>query len=31
MFEQPIDEAVKLTDAKLLLSSNGMYYLADAG
>ncbi|MEZ4508967.1 MAG: hypothetical protein R2881_04770 [Eubacteriales bacterium] len=30
-FEQPIDEAVKLTDAKMLLSSNGMYYLANAG
>jgi hypothetical protein len=29
-FEQPIDAAIKLTDAKLLLSSNGMYYLADA-
>ena len=30
-FEQPIDQAVKLTDSKLLLSSNGMYYLANAG
>jgi len=30
-FEQPIDTAIKLTDAKLLLSSNGMYYLANAG
>lgn len=30
-FQQPIDVAVKLTDAKLLLSSNGMYYLANAG
>lgn len=30
-FEQPIDTAVKLTDSKLLLSSNGMYYLANAG
>ena len=29
-FEQPIDAAIKLTDAKLLLSSNGMYYLANA-
>lgn len=29
-FEQPIDTAIKLTDAKLLLSSNGMYYLANA-
>ena len=29
-FEQPIDTAVKLTDSKLLLSSNGMYYLANA-
>ena len=29
-FAQPIDAAVKLTDAKLLLSSNGMYYLANA-
>ena len=29
-FEQPIDAAVKLTDSKLLLSSNGMYYLANA-
>lgn len=29
-FEQPIDAAAKLTDQKLLLSSNGMYYLADA-
>ena len=24
-FEQPVDEAVKLTDTKLLLSSNGMF------
>lgn len=30
-FEQAVDEAVKLTDKKLLLSSNGMYYTADAG
>jgi hypothetical protein len=30
-FEQSIDTAVKLTDAKLLLSSNGMFYLANAG
>jgi hypothetical protein len=30
-FEQAVDEAVKLTDAKLLLSSNGMYYTANAG
>ncbi len=30
-FEQPVDAAVKLTDTKLLLSSNGMYYLANAG
>lgn len=29
-FEQPIDAAVKLNDAKLLLSSNGMYYIANA-
>lgn len=29
-FEQPIDVAIKLTDTKLLLSSNGMFYLADA-
>ncbi|MEA4913970.1 MAG: hypothetical protein VB061_05330 [Christensenella sp.] len=29
-FEQPIDAAIKLTDSKLLLSSNGMYYLANA-
>ena len=29
-FQQPIDAAVKLTDNKLLLSSNGMYYLANA-
>ena len=29
-FEQPIDAAIKLTDTKLLLSSNGMYYLANA-
>lgn len=28
-FEQPVDSAVKLNDATLLLSSNGMYYLAD--
>ncbi len=27
-FEQPIDAAVKLTDSVLLLSSNGIYYLA---
>ncbi|NLI54117.1 MAG: hypothetical protein GX417_07295 [Clostridiales bacterium] len=30
-FEQPIDAAAKLNDAKLLLSSNGMYYTASAG
>jgi len=30
-FEQAVDEAVKLTEAKLLLSSNGMYYTANAG
>lgn len=30
-FEQAVDEAVKLTDVKLLLSSNGMYYIANAG
>ena len=30
-FEQPIDQATKLNDTKLLLSSNGMYYLANAG
>jgi hypothetical protein len=30
-FEQPIDAAVKLTDSKLLLSSNGMYYISNAG
>lgn len=30
-FEQPIDQAAKLNDSKLLLSSNGMYYLANAG
>lgn len=30
-FEQAVDEAVKLTDKKLLLSSNGMYYIADVG
>ena len=30
-FEQPIDLAAKLNDSKLLLSSNGMYYLANAG
>ena len=30
-FEQPIDAATKLNDSKLLLSSNGMYYLANAG
>ncbi|MEA5048808.1 MAG: hypothetical protein VB034_09400 [Eubacteriales bacterium] len=29
-FQQPVDEAVKLTDTKLLLSSNGMYYLANS-
>lgn len=29
-FQQPIDAAVKITDSKLLLSSNGMYYLANA-
>jgi len=29
-FEQPVDEAVKLNDTKLLLSSNGMYYLANS-
>jgi hypothetical protein len=29
-FEQPVDAAIKLTDNKLLLSSNGMYYLANA-
>ena len=29
-FEQPVDAVVKLTDNKLLLSSNGMYYLANA-
>ncbi len=27
-FEQPIDNAVKLSDSKLLLSSNGMYYIS---
>lgn len=30
-FELPIDAAAKLDDSKLLLSSNGMYYLASAG
>ncbi len=30
-FEQAVDEAIKLTDKKLLLSSNGMYYTADVG
>ena len=29
-FQQPVDEAVKLNDTKLLLSSNGMYYLANS-
>ncbi|MDP3446438.1 MAG: hypothetical protein Q8S22_00050 [Eubacteriales bacterium] len=29
-FEQPIDTAIKLTDTKLLLSSNGMFYIANA-
>ncbi len=29
-FQQPVDAVVKLTDNKLLLSSNGMYYLANA-
>ncbi len=29
-FQQPVDEALKLNDTKLLLSSNGMYYLADS-
>jgi hypothetical protein len=29
-FEQPIDTAIKLTDTKLLLSSNGMFYISDA-
>lgn len=29
-YQQPIDEAIKLTDNKLLLSSNGMYYIANA-
>ena len=29
-FEQPIDAAIKLNDTKLLLSSNGVFYLADA-
>lgn len=29
-FAQPIDTAIKITDSKLLLSSNGMYYLANA-
>ena len=28
-FEQAVDEAVKLTDTKLLLSSNGMYYIGN--
>jgi hypothetical protein len=30
-FEQPIDAAYKLNDEKLLLSSNGVYYLSNAG
>ncbi len=30
-FEQPVDEAFKLTEKKLLVSSSGMYYTADAG
>ncbi len=30
-FEQAVDEAVKLNDTTLLLSSNGMYYLANVG
>jgi hypothetical protein len=30
-FEQAVDEAVKLTETKLLLSSNGLYYIANAG
>lgn len=30
-FQQPVDEAVKLTDTKLLLSSNGMYYIGNVG
>jgi hypothetical protein len=30
-FEQPIDTAIKLNDSKLLLSSNGVFYLANAG
>jgi hypothetical protein len=29
-FQQPVDEAAKLNDSKLLLSSNGMYYLANS-
>ena len=29
-FQQPIDAAIKLNDSKLLLPSNGVYYLADA-
>lgn len=29
-FEQPAEAAVKLNDSKLLLSSNGMYYLANS-
>ena len=29
-FEQPVEAAVKLNDAKLLVSSNGMYYLANS-
>ena len=29
-FQQPVDAVMKLTDNKLLLSSNGMYYLANA-
>ncbi len=28
-FEQAVDEAVKLTDTKLLLASNGMYYIGN--
>ena len=27
-FEQPVDNAVKLSDKVLLLSANGIYYLA---
>lgn len=29
-FQQPVEAAVKLNDTKLLLSSNGMYYLANS-